>query len=138
MGFHFDTFVSEPDAQADARRDMWGWAEPVIVDRAALAYEVLLADPVAGLLMARKHRRLWRTLLQDDHAAVTIVRGELYRTARNLRLEAQAVEAVDEAILDELMDIVLCRFRASRTETKTFTLLLVAANSALTAARAAA
>ena len=138
MGFHPDAsaFQSRSTDLVEARRAMWVWAEPIIIDRAIGIY-ARLVDDAGTVAMARRHCRLWRNILFDQPCAVAPARAEMGRTADSLGLAASAVDGADDAILDELVDVVMSRYRSSRNAIKTFSLVLMAANSSLSVARAA-
>ena len=138
MGFHPDaaTFQARLSELLEARRAMWLWAEPVVIDR-AVAFYGNLVDESGTVAMARRHCRLWRNILFDQPSAVSPTRTEMARTADGLGIAASVIDDADDAILEELVDIVMGRYRSSRNTIKTFSLVLMAANSSLSAARAA-
>lgn len=139
MGLHaFSAFEAKPDSLADARRELWIWAEPVIADCASDWYGRVVADGFSASLLVRKHCRLWRSVILDQPAARLGANDDLRRCAGALGLDAGAVDGLNDAIVEELVDIVLCRFRASRSATKTFSMVLMSATSSLGAHRAAA
>ncbi len=116
---------------------MWTWAEPIIVDRAVEVYGRAV-DSAGTVMMARKHCGLWRNVLQEQPAAVPAIKEELRRAADSLGLAEDLVDAVDEAILEELVDIVMSRYRSSRNTIKACSLVLMSATSRLGTARLAA
>ena len=63
---------------------------------------------------------------------------ELRRSEVNLALADGLIDDVNDVILEELVDIVMSRYRASRTMIKTFSLVLMSATSCLGTVRAAA
>ena len=134
----FPVYEAAVDALTEARRDMWLWAELVIADCANDHYDRALSDRLASGIMARKHSRLWQTVIHDQPDSVSLITEELYRAAVTFGLDRKFVDDTNGAILEELVDIVLCRFRASRTATKTFSLVLMSATSCLGTARVAA
>ena len=139
MGVHpFSLFDSQSDALVDARREMWLWAEPIIVDRALEAYDVGLSNRVASNIMARKHCRMWRAVIQDQPRDVQGASEELQQTGAKFGVEAQVIDDVNAAVLEELVDVVLCRYRSSRSAARTFSMVLMSATSCLGALRAAA
>lgn len=117
---------------------MWLWAEPVIADCASEWYGRILPNRFALSIMARKQCSLWRAVIHDQAASVPLVSEELRRTAASFGLDQAALDDVNAVILEELVDIVLCRFRASKNATKTFSLVLMSATSCLGPMRAAA
>ena len=121
----------------DARRTMWLWAEPIIIDRAVEVYGRIVAE-AETVVLARKHCRLWRNVLLDKPSAVALTMDELRRTELSLGLPEALVDDVNDVILEELVDIVMSRYRASRNMIKTFSLVLMSATSCLGTVRAAA
>ncbi len=139
MGIHPDFSPSDRRAGNldEARRTMWLWAEPIIIDRAVEVYGRAL-DEASTVVMARKHCRLWRNVLLDQPSAVAFIMDELRRSEVNLALADGLIDDVNDVILEELVDIVMSRYRASRTMIKTFSLVLMSATSCLGTVRAAA
>ena len=121
----------------EARRTMWLWAEPIIIDRAVEVYGRIVdeADTVA---MARRHCRLWRNVLLDKPSAVALTMDELRRTEVGLGLPESLIDYFNDVILEELVDIVMSSYRASRNMIKTCSLVLMSATSCLGTVRAAA
>lgn len=139
MGLHpFSMFEAQTDVLVEARRDMWLWAEPIIVDRAVEAYDVGLDNKVASNIMARKHCRLWRAVIQDQPGDLPSASSELRLAGEKFGIDPKVVDEINSAVLEELVDVVLCRYRSSRTAARTFSMVLMSATSSLGALRAAA
>ncbi len=142
MGIHSFHFISIVDTQSEdmteARRDMWLWAEPVIADCAADIYDRSLPNRLASNIMAKKHCRLWRAVIHDQPDALPELEVDLRRTSEKFGLDAALQHEVDTILFEELVDIVLSRYRGSRRTTKAFSRLLISARSCLGTARAAA
>ena len=139
MGIHpFLAYDAKDEAITQARREMWIWAEPVIADCAAACYAGQIADTFAAGLLVRKQGRVWRKLIQDQPEEATLATEDLRRAARSVGLGADAVEHVDAVIAEELIDIVLCRFRSSPRAAKALSMVLIAAASKLATCRMAA
>ena len=122
--------------------DLAEWSAPLIADRIAEFYQSrarqnrgLLADVPT---IARAHCRLWASLLKPGSGQGGIARRDLMRLARALRIEASEIDALDRAILDDLMEVVIVRFARSRGAAHGYGMAVVAAASALTEARLAA
>ena len=132
MGIHpeFTSFDRRSAHLDEARRTMWLWAEPIIIDRAVEIYAGLV-DEAGTVALARKHCRLWRVVLFDQPAAVSPVMEELRRAAGGLGLPDSLIDEVNDVILEELVDIVMTRYRSSRNSAKTFSMLLMSATSCL-------
>ncbi len=116
---------------------MWLWAEPIIIDRAVEVYGRIVAE-TETVVLARKHCRLWRNVLLDKPSAVALTMDELRRTEVGLGLPEALIDDVNDVILEELVDIVMSRYRASRNMIKTCSLVLMSATSCLGTVRAAA
>lgn len=136
MGFHpeFSTFDRRPDDLDAARRTLWLWAEPVITDRAVEAY-VRLLDEVGTVAAARKHCRLWRAVLFDRPSMAAPLLDDLHQTVAGLGLPEDSVDSCNDAITEELVDVVTSRYRSSRNSMRSFNMVLVAATRCLGAAR---
>ena len=139
MGIHpeFSTSDRRSGNLDEARRTMWLWAEPIIIDRAVEVYGRIV-DEAETVVMARRHCRLWRNVLLDKPAAVALTMDELRRTEVGLGLPESLIDDVNDVILEELVDIVMSRYRASRNMIKTCSLVLMSATSCLGTVRAAA
>ena len=121
----------------EARRTMWLWAEPIIIDRAVEVYGRVTQE-ADTVVLARKHCRLWRNVLLDKPAAVALTMDELRRGEVAFGLPDGLMDGVNDVILEELVDIVMARYRASRNMIKTCSLVLMSATSCLGTVRAAA
>jgi hypothetical protein len=136
MGFHpeFSSFERRSADLDEARRTMWLWAEPIIIDRAVEAYARIL-DEAGTVAMARRHCRLWRIVLSDQVGAMASAMDDLRRAADSLGLPGPVLDDVNDLILEELVDIVMGRYRASRNSAKTYSLVLMSATSCLGSVR---
>ena len=136
MGFHPDSssFERRSADLREARHDLWLWAEPVIIDRAVEAY-VRFVDEAGTAAMARRHCRLWRAVLCVGVQALGPLLEEMRGTALSLGLTEAMIDDVDDVILEELVDIVACRYRSSRRTMKTFSMVLIGATAELESAR---
>lgn len=132
MGIHpeFSSFDRRSANLDEARRTMWLWAEPIIIDRAVDVY-ARLVDEAGTVAMARKHCRLWRAVFFEPTATVSPVVDDLRRAAHGLGLGDTLVDDVNDLILEELVDIVMSRYRASRNSAKTFSMVLMTATACL-------
>lgn len=136
MGFHTasSAFARRGSDLDEARRTLWLWAEPIIIDRAVESY-VRLLDEVGTVAVARKHCRLWRSVLFDAPSAVPALLDDLRDTVEGLGLSGSFVDDSNDVILEELVDIVAGRHRTSRNAMKTYSLVLIAATASLGGAR---
>jgi hypothetical protein len=122
--------------------DLAEWSAPLIADRIAEFYE-LRARQGQGRredvpIMARAHCRLWASLLKAGSSQTGMARRDLVRLARATRIEAAELDALDHAILDDLMDVVIGRFARSRGVAHAYGMAIVSAASTLAEARLAA
>lgn len=139
MGLHsFPTTDAFREEMVEVRRDMWVWAEPVITDCAAEYYDKALPNRLASNILAKKHCRLWQAVIYDQPDAVPELKDDLRRTSEKFGLKGTLQHEVNTILFEELIDIVLSRFRTSRRTTKAFSLVLMSATSTLGAARIAA
>ncbi len=132
--------VSTRGARADHRasdgRDLIEWAEPVIADRVREFYSFAVPGREAQTL-ALEHRQVWRSLLLAKPVPLDRSRRQLRRLGEEAGLPAGFADALDLEIVEELFDIVLLRYRASRDQVRRFSFILMAAAADLGAARAA-
>lgn len=119
------------------RHELLEWAEPIIADRVYDFYSVATEERDADA-MAVKHCQLWRNVILAQSASVAVSRKDLRRLGTNLGLPLAFMDAVDQEVMEELLDIVLTRYQASRSQSKRFSLLLMAVANDLGAARATA
>lgn len=119
-----------------ARRDLAEWSEPLIADRVSEIYAAYFdGDPQRVRPMTLQHCRLWRNLLLQEGTRVQNARRELLRLGRLAGLEAQTLDLIDEAVLDELADVVVARFHRSPATTRDYNKSLIRAASSLAEAR---
>ena len=126
------------DYQTLDRREMIAWAEPVIADRVVDCYQrgAPGCDTAGGIML--RHRELWRSILLGQSSTVPVSRRELQRLGSTAGMPSGFFESVDQQIMEELFDIVLARYHASRASARRFGLILMAASAHLGAAREAA
>ena len=136
MGVHpeFSSFDRRSANLDEARRTLWQWAEPIVIDRAIESY-ARVVDESGTVAMARKHCRLWRIVLFNHAATVSAALDDTRRAADSLGLAEVLVDEANDLILEELVDIVTSRYRSSRNTIRTFSLVLMAATSRLGMAR---
>lgn len=132
MGIHpeFSSFDRRSAHLDEARRTMWLWAEPIIIDRAVEAYGRWV-DESGTIALARKHCRLWRSVLLDQSHGLASQVDEIRRNAESLGLTEAVIGDIDDLILEELVDIVTSRFRSSRNTMRALSLVLMSATSSL-------
>jgi hypothetical protein len=117
------------------RKDLLVWAEPIIADYLGNAYVECGIGAAHRTVLTTHHRRLWRALILTQHQMFEAARSDLLRGAGRAGLDPETLDDIDHEILEELMDIVLKRFRTSRDAAKGFGLVLLAVASDLGAGR---
>jgi hypothetical protein len=124
------------DDTDDIRRDILDWSEPVVSDRIADAYDVCFGGNAELCKpMSRQHTRLWRLIISSDKRRAADARRDLLRLARASRLGAEALDAIDRLVLDELVDVIASRFQGSPAATRRYSRLVVEAAATLTETR---
>ena len=66
---------------------------------------------------------------------MTSIRHDLHDNLERAGVETDVVEDIDQDVMEELMDVVFKRFRASREMAKGFSLVLLSAASHMGASR---
>lgn len=118
------------------KRDILTWCEPVVGDRIVEAYAVFFGDNHEELRsMARQHIRLWRLILSQEKRRAAEARRDLLRLAARSRLGAEAVDAIDRLVLDELVDVAAARFQGSPGLARLYSRAMIAAATTLTETR---
>lgn len=129
----------QADGTPDLRRELLNFAEPVIADRIIDGYRTFDAslDPGQRRFLAAQHRRLWRAILLDHQGLMGSLYIELHGELVAAGLGIEAMEAVDQSVFEELVEIVLRCFRFSHAKVKQCMMILLDAASFVGAARAA-
>ncbi|MFO1114332.1 MAG: hypothetical protein U1E28_01490 [Beijerinckiaceae bacterium] len=118
------------------KKDILNWCEPVLGDRIVDAYSVFFGDNHDDLrTMARHHIRLWRLILSQEKRRAAEARRDLLRLAARSRLGAEAVDAIDRLVLDELVDVAAVRFQGSPGTARLYSRAMIAAATILTETR---
>ena len=120
-----------PDPLADFRRELMNWAEPVIADRILDGYRSLQLAPEITRVLSGQHRRLWRAILLDRRGVMDDLRQELLQDLANADVDSDLADGIDQSVVEELIDIVLKRFRFSGERVKGFSMILLGAASHL-------
>ncbi len=123
------------DDLATARRDLADWSQPVIVDYLQELYARLLGPSHQSLrVLGISHGRTWRILILGDLEKLAPARREIVGISRLAGLKTQHVEQIDQAMLAELMDIIVARFHRSPAQASLYGRILLSAASRLAAA----
>ena len=124
---------------ASERADISFWSTPLIADCIEAAYRACLGnDDRLVRHFTDQHRRLWQSLVRDDRTKVSERQTTLNALAKMCRLTAEALQAIDEIVLDELADVVALRYQGSPAKTRSYNRILIDAASVLTQTRLAA
>lgn len=89
-------------------------------------------------MLARIHFLLWRKLMEGDGAQVMQLQRGLMRHLELLGIDSALVEAIDQAIVEELIDVIALRYRNSARALAAFNMAIAASVSTLSNARRAA
>ena len=119
-------------------REIARWSEPLIADYIYAAYERCSAPSDAATRLGRLHCRLWRCLFDGETSGARRLRYELLKEAQALRIAGATLDAIDAAVLEELLDVVMRRSQRSRALAHADGMTLVNAASALGEIRIAA
>jgi hypothetical protein len=101
------------------------WSGPVIHDRLCLAYQARLSDPLTVARLCRLHSSVWQALLSGNMAAFESRRRELTRQLAPVGLTLDHVAEADEQTMNELVEIVIARFRRSPRTSQGYHLALL-------------
>ena len=117
------------DPLADLRRELMNWAEPIIADRILDGYRRVVESDADARYLSGQHRRLWRAILLEKRSILEILRQELCDDLIKAGLDRDVGDVIDHGVIEELIDIVLKRFRSSNERIKGFSMVLLGAAS---------
>ncbi len=116
----------------NARRDLLQWSPPIIADTLSDAYLGCLgADHLSLRVFGSMHARLWRVMLQGERDKLNEVRRELTGHARLAGVAKARLDAIDQIVLNELLDVVTARFLRSPDLARAYSRLLLTASANL-------
>jgi hypothetical protein len=118
--------------------DLSSWSEAAVCDRLFGLYCGVLADTARARQATRIHWSCWRAYLGALPAQGRAARQALTRILKEARLDPQLIERGDAAVVDELTDLVLHKYRRSPEQAKAYITRLVAAATQMTRAAPAA
>ena len=126
------------DDSASDRADIADWGSPLIADCLGLAYRACFGsnETLIGHF-TQQHQRLWFCIVGNDPSKALEARQLLTTLAKLCDLTDEAIEAIDEIVLDELIDVVAQRFQGSPAKTRSYNRILINAASMLTQTRLA-
>lgn len=94
------------------RDELIEWSQPLIVDQINHFYFRRLTQKASvARELAIEHYRVWRHVLRNELQDAANLREQLGAHAAEMGIPSQMLDEVDRAVLDELMDVVVSRFR---------------------------
>ncbi len=114
------------------------WAEPLVRDRLVAFWAGETRESDATRTLAELHWRMWRCALSNLPHGAAASRRELLQLADKVGVAAGAVAEGDEAVIDEIAEVIVARFRRSPGVAKDYTKALIMAAAGLLAPSAVA
>jgi hypothetical protein len=122
-----------------SREDLADWCQPVMVDYLYELYGSRLGAGHTSLrVLALSHGRLWRFLILGDETRLVAARREVIGIARLAGLKSVVVDEVDQAMLSELMDVIMARFLRTPGMARSYSQIVLGAASRVATFGAAA
>ena len=119
----------------DVRRELMNLAEPVIADRIIEGYRDYELESERLRFLAAQHRRLWRAILLEHRGIMTTLYAELHDDLAAAGMAADIADQIDQGVFEELVEIVLRRYRSSSDKAKQCSMILIGAASFIGASR---
>jgi len=101
------------------------WSGPVIFDRLCMAYAKRIRNHDNARRLAKQHCRVWRALLEGDAGGFESERGILARDLGKAGLTLDDLADADNQTMNELVEIVIARFRRSPRTSQGYHLALL-------------
>ena len=101
------------------------WSEPVIRDRLREAYGDRLGDIKLADQISIMHSAVWGALLRGVPNDFERLRNRLVARLAEVGLDLEDLAEADSAILVELLEIVLARYRGSQRAARGYHLALI-------------
>ena len=105
--------------------DILLWAEPLARDRLTAFWSAAAPESSSGRMLADLHWRAWRCALSTLPQGAAASRRDLGALMRNAGLPAEIARDGDEAVIDEIAEVIIARFRRSPARAKDYTRALV-------------
>ncbi|MCC2110260.1 MAG: hypothetical protein KDJ40_22915 [Hyphomicrobiales bacterium] len=105
--------------------DILLWAEPLARDRLSMVWGAATRESGAGKTLADLHWRAWRCALSNLPHGAAASRRDLAIMTRGAGLNADLIAEADEAVIDEIAEVIIARFRRSPALAKDYTKALV-------------
>lgn len=121
------------------RDDLADWCVPLLGDCLSFSYRTCLGDneQLVGYFV-KHHQRLWLGAVCGDRVRAGESRRMLVSLVKLCNLTEDAIDTIDNIVLDELTDVVVRRYRGSPAKTRAYSRVLIDAASVLTRSRLAA
>ncbi len=108
------------------RAELIEWSQPLIVDQINHFYFRRLTHAVTVARdLSIQHYRVWRHVLRDEMQLAADLRANLTEIAERAGVTGAMLDEVDRAVLDELMDVVVSRFRRTPNIARSYGLTLL-------------
>ncbi len=107
--------------------DLAVWSEAAVCDRLIAHYDQVFTEAARASQAARLHWACWRCSINGLTLQGRASRQALARLLAESRLDARMIEAGDEAVIDEISDLVLQKFRRAPQQAKHYVKCLIAA-----------
>ncbi len=115
--------------------EILAWAEPLVRDRMTMFWGQARLERSAVQALADQHWRMWRCALSGLPHGVAANRRELMNLVRAAGFGAEALAEGDEAVIDEIAEVIVARFRRSPHRAKDYTKALIVTAAGLVVAR---
>ena len=125
-----------PDQQTLAT-EILVWAEPMVRDRIGIFWADVVSSPDAARAIAEQHWRVWRCALSGLAHGAAANRKELMSLVRAASMTPGTLAMGDEAVIDEIAEVIVARFRRSPHLAKDYTKALIMTAAGLVVARQA-
>ncbi len=123
--------------ELELRRELMNLAEPIIADRIIEGYREYDIDIARLRFLSAQHRRLWRAILLEHREIMGSLYSELHDELLATGMDADIADQIDQSVFEELVEIVLRRFRSSNEKAKQCSMILLGAASFIGASRGA-
>jgi hypothetical protein len=107
--------------------DLASWSEAAVCDRLFQLYAGIFAEEERARHAARLHWLCWRAHLAQLSVQGRAARRALTRALSDARLDTGAIERADAAVIDELTDLLLHKYRRAPLQAKDYITRIVLA-----------
>lgn len=118
------------------RDELIEWSQPLIIDQINRFYfRRLINRSAVARELAIQHYRIWRHVMRDEMPEAISLRHQLAVNSDAEGLPSTLMDEVDRAVLDELMDVVVSRFRRTPQIARSYGITLLDTATSLARAR---